>query len=307
MPLENALRETRGRLLGAERGYATDAAWREALADVERLELRAAAESQWSAAVSALELRGLALSHIAGDHRGAIALLRQGRAKYGAAAPAEMRRLYLAEAQILARAGDPVALRRLMAEFRESPFSDAAPPRYAVGEGRDTPLVIERPRAAGENSLTLTAMSKFLRQAAAAPGAPFPDFEADDLEGRRVARSSLVGRGAVVLFWVAGSPLWPQRRDELQRALARRRETTPLVLAICQDLDAPALRAAAAQEPLRNWRHLTRESAADLAARLGLFGEAEIFVLDREARIVARGAWGAELSAALDRATRRGP
>jgi len=299
---DDALRDLRVRLLGLERGRIADAEWRAAFADAERMERQAADAGDAALALAVLETRARALALVAGDPRGAVALLRGGRERYAAAAPAAARRAVIAEADLLARIGDASAIRRLMEEFRNGPLYDGAPFRYTVGEGRDTPLTILRPRGGTENSITMTALSTALRRAAAAPGMPFPDFAAEDLEGRALSSGDLKGRATIFVFWLSGSAMQEQWLKEIAAVVARRGARAPQVVAVCLDRAGHELRARIAQEPLRRWRHLPRESAGPLMARLGIFGDSEIFVLDADGRIVDRGVTGADLPAAVDRA-----
>ncbi len=288
-PADDPLRDLRIRLLGAERGYVADAEWQAAFAEGERIEAAAAASRDWTTAIEASALLARALAWVPGDTAGAVSRLRAARARYEEAAPAEARRLYLAEAEILARIGDAGAIRRLMSAFRSSPSYDGRPFEYRVGEGRNTPLVIVRPKGSGENSLTLTAMSRLLNRALTAPGSFFPSFAIEDIHGRRLSSADLRGAPAVVVFYVAGSPLWPRQLWSLSNISQQHRRSGLNILAICLDLEEDELKTAARRPPLSEWWVAAGAKAASLSARLGIYGESEIFLLDREGRIIARG------------------
>lgn len=299
---EDTLRELRVRLLGSERLRVPDAEWRATFASAERLENQAVQADDPNAALTVREIRARALAFVAGDARGAVELLRRGREMYGRAAPVAARRAVVAEAEILAKLGDAAAIRRLMDEFRVAPYYDGAPFRYTVHEGRDTPITILRPRGGPENSITLTALGRLLRRAGAAPGSAFPDFTVTDAEGLPLSSADLRGRAAIVVFWLASAADSEKLLREIARLVERRGGHTVQVIAVCWDRSGDELRAMTAREPLRRWRNVPRESAQPLAARLGLFGEGEVFVLDAAGRIVERGVRGAELAVAADRA-----
>ncbi len=299
---ESVLNNLRLRLLGWERGRVPDAEWRAAVAEAEQIEQRAAGDGDASAALALLEMRARALALVAGDVPGGVALLRSGRERYAPAAPVAARRVVIAEADLLARIGDAPAIRRLMDEFRAGPLYDGAPFQYTVGEGRDTPLTILRPRGGTENSITMTALSKALRRASAAPGTPFPDFTAMDSDGRPLTMADLRGRATIVVFWFSGSAEQERLLREVAAVAERRGARAPLIVAVCLDRSGEDLHSWIAREPLRRWRNIPREAAGPLMARLGIFGDSEIIVIGADGRIVGRGVGRAELPQVVDRA-----
>lgn len=299
---ETALRDLRVRLLGSERLRVPDAEWRATMAAAERLENQAAQQGDPNAALTIREIRARALALVAGDALGAVELLRRGRERYGRAAPVAARQATVAEGEILARLGDAAAIRRLMDEFRAAPYYDGAPFRYTVHEGRDTPITILRPRGGPENSITLTALGRLLRRANAAPGAQFPDFTLTDSEGRTLSAADWRGRATIVVFWLANAAESERLLREIAGIIERRSAERVTVVAICLDRSGEELKALTSREPLRRWRNVPRESAQPLAARLGLFGESEVFVLDAQGLIVERGVTGSDLAVAVDRA-----
>ncbi len=296
---DKPLRDIRLRLIGNERGGAVDAERRAALAEAERVEAEAVAQRDWTTAAESAALQALARALVFGDANGALARLRATRARYLAEAPEAVRRLYLTEAQILARLGNAAAIRALMDEFRASHAFDGRPFLYRVGEGHDTPMMIMRPRGAGENSITLTAMAKMLNRALTAPGAFFPTFEFSDIHGRRLTSADLNGAPVIVAFWANGSPIWKQQIRDIADVWKRYRSSGLQVVAINLDLEEDVLRLVSGRQPLSDWRVVSRTSAAAVAARLGLYGDPEILVLDRAGRIVARDVEAANLFEAV--------
>ena len=294
-----AAQALRIRLLGRERGMTPDAAWRAALEEARALEESAARQGAWPLAIEVAGMRAYALAWVAQDYPAALALLQQARSRYLSQAPGNARSLFLAEAEIRSRLGDEIGIRKLITEFRSSPAYDGAPLRYQLGEGRDTPMVIERPRAAvAESSITLAAMQRLQMRARAAPGAWFPPFEMTDAFGRRISSAALAGKPVCILFFASRSPLW----ERLAQAIARWERSYGgrfYLLLVSLDLDDEGVRTLSQRYPLTSARWFSRNAGAATAMRVGVFGDPEGFVLDAEGRIRYRGTDESELAAAM--------
>ncbi len=266
-----------------------------------RLEADAASARDWPAAVETAALLARALAFVPRDTAAALARVRAARARYMALAPEETRRLFLAEAEILSQIGDAAGIRSLMSEFRRSPAFDGRPFEYRVKEGHDTPMVIVRPRGGPENSITLTAMGRLLNRAQAAPGSFWPAFEWQDAQGRRVTQADLHGAPALVVFLIHRSPIWERQHRVVNTAWRRYGAAGLRILAVCMNLDGNELREFSRGFP-PEWFFVSAKEAGAIAARVGIFGESEIFALDAGGRILARGLEQSEIIGALRQA-----
>jgi hypothetical protein len=221
------------------------------------------------------------------------------RAPPAGARPEDMRLVFVAEAEFLAARGQAEEIRRLMTEFKGSPWYDPRAFEYRGGEGREVPLVVRRPQAGQTESLTLLSMERQLQLARHAAGTPFPPFQLTDTDGRAWSSDALAGRVYLVDVWVDGFQPWQRALPALEAAQRQFSGDGFLILGIPQNLDAEGVRAARARHPGLVWPQIAGPEGRRLAARLGLFGDAGNFLVDRSGRIRARNLSGQNLTDAI--------
>ncbi len=275
----------------------SESEWKAASEALERLAADAERAGRLAVAVDARVLLGRAWGFIRQDTDRALALLRQTRHTFSGKGLPGVRGAYIAEAEFLARRGDADAIRRLITQFKTGPDYDAEPFVYAVGEGPDTPLAIRRPSQRGSDSLTVTALQKFLDQAVLGVGAPLPDFSVVDLDGRTLTRDSLKGKVVVLDFWVAGAVASENNRPHLAQALERHAAKGLVVVGFAQNLEGAALRDFQSRQPRMTWAQVPAPAVRALAARLGIRGDPANVVVDRQGLIRGRNLQAADLAA----------
>jgi hypothetical protein len=128
-------------------------------------------------------------------------------------------------------------------------------------------------------------MEKFRREAQYPVGARPPDFEMEDLNGRRWTRDDLLGSVVVLDFRLAHSAADAYRAGQSVR-LTKRCGSDLVILNVCLNLDGEDLRRKAAGARNETW--IPRGNAAGLLKALAIFGDAQTIILDREGRIAAR-------------------
>ncbi len=274
--------------------------WQALTAEVE--ELAAAAESSGALglAADARVLQSQAWGHMRHEPKRAAALLRDFRARMRGRSVPTMTAVFLAEADMLARAGDPDAIRRLILEFKSSPYFDVRPAQYTVQDGRETEVLVQRPYQRGSDSLTVTAMQRYLEQAAAAArGMPFPSFALTDDRGRPVRLEDYRGKVLLVDIWSDGSPAWQRSAPSLAQAYRESHNAGFEVVGVCQNLDAAGLAALRASVPGIAWPLVPASEGRALTRALGVFGETTNYLLDRRGLIRARNLRGADLVTAV--------
>ena len=78
-----------------------------------------------------------------------------------------------------------------------------------------------------------------------------------------------------------------------------------VVLGVCQNLNARALRDLLGRRARIAWPQVPREEAGAFLKELGLHGEASNLLLDRDGRIIGRNLYGSDLAAAVRAAINR--
>ena len=230
------------------------------------------------------------------DYPRALAVLEQTRARYGARCPKQMAGVYARMADCYARMGDEAAVSRLIKEFKASPYYDAEKYPFTGGWGREVPLAVTRPAAKGANSISVTSMERQRRLAKLGPGQLFPDFQEKDAAGRPVKLADYRGKVVLVDCWARGWVTWERELPE-QVALYRRYAPQGLAIIGINLEIQPAGLAAYAQARGLTWPVIANVPA--LTRKLGIFGDATNFLLDRNGMIIARDLQGAELVKAI--------
>ncbi len=299
--LQSELAEVSARLRAMGDRVVSEREWNEFLGRLTSLEQRARAAQEWGIVAQATLVRAQAWGQLRRDPSRAVEVLRAARQEAALANLPETRALYVLEAEMLARLGDEAAIRRLMTAYRASPLYDPPPFAFTAVEDRTSVVAMTRPRSPETESPVLLAMHKYLEQARAVPGVPFPSFSFPGVDGLRYMSDALRGRVVLVDFWVAGSVPWERELNFRVRAREKFRSQGFEILGICQNLEGEALRAYLAQHPEISWPQIEGRQARELILRLGIPGEVASYLLDRRVRIRARNLPGSALSDAIAR------
>ena len=299
-PASDRLRALRSTLEALGDRAIPEARWQALTAELEELASSAESGGSLALAAEARVLQAQAWGHMRHDPARAAALLREFRRRMQGRTVPAMNAVYLAEADLLARAGNPDAIRRLILEFKSSPYFDAAPARYTVEDGHQLDVQVQRPYQRGSDSLTVTAMQRYLEQAAAAVrGTPFPEFTLTDDRGRTVRRTDFQGKVLLVDVWSDGSAAWQRSLPALLQAYRESHAAGFEILGICQNLDGPGLAALRAGAPGIAWRLVPAAEGRALTRSLGIFGETTNYLVDRHGVIRGRNLRGADLVTAV--------
>jgi hypothetical protein len=280
-------------------GYHPDAEWAELFAQIDSQETKAQGERDWDTVVEVNVIKAMVYSDMMGDHQKALSILQDMKRRYRDQGVPALRKVYVREAEVCSKMGDEEAINDLIKEYRKSPLYDPQPYTYSGGQGRNVPLAIVRPNDRGDSSLTVTAMETFRMQARFAPGKPFPEFSGAGLDGSPVSLGGLKGKVVLLDFWM---PNWePWKREvpgmvELYRSYGSRGfEIVGFNVAPGGSASTDFLRAYG-----MSWPQVSPDPA--LLRKLGIFGEATSFLIDRNGLIVGRDLKGSDLTDAVKRA-----
>lgn len=281
------------------RGSYTSEEWYEVHAKLDDITRRAEGARDWNAAVDAQVIKAMVLSDMRGEHQAALNLLDEVKLRYGGREAPAMKKVYVRQAEIYGKLGDDAAVRRVMDEFRASPYFDEEPYAVTVGEGRDTPLAIVRPSVAGSESISLTAMKVARQRTQTSPGNYFPEFKLTDRSGAPLVSEAYRGKVLLLDFWTRGWTPWLRDLENMKGMYGRYHEAGLEVVGVCVEADSAEADAFVREHHLP-WAQAVRGAA--LAKQLGIFGEATNFLIDRNGVIVARDLRGSDLVAAVKRA-----
>ena len=298
-PLSPELNRVLSRVQSLGHGSPSEAEWKSAQDDLDRLVGDAEQAGKWNDALEATLVKAMMLADMRRDHAGALAVLQQARERYGSRQLPAMRKVYVREAQAYGNLGDDAAVRRVMEAYKASPYYDPDFYPYVAHEGRNTPITIVRPGAEASDSTALTAMRVSRQQSHFVAGSFFPDFRLVDTTGHERTLADYRGKVLLVDFWVRGWTPW-QRDLENQHNLYRRYQKDGFeVLGICLEPGAGDVAEFAARQGL-TWPQVA--DGAALTRTLGIFGTAGNYLINRDGQIVARDARGANLSTLVRRA-----
>ena len=294
--LRAELNELSSRAQSMSHGYYTASEWERLLGDLDVLALRAENERDWDIVLEARLLKSIVFSDLLDDPDRGLKIVRQTREKLKNVRVATLPRLYVREAEILAKKGDEAAIARLIEEFKSSPYFDPERYGYQGGWGREVPLVVTRPRARGNDSVTVTAMEVARQRARANRGRYFPDAEFRDGRGRVIRMADYRGKVVLVDFW---SPQWVPWRSDLKNLLYLWQAYGPVgfeIIGVPQGLSLQEAEEFARRQGM-NWVQALPQP--ELARQLGVYGDAVNFLVGREGMIVARNVRGAALVQAV--------
>lgn len=299
-PVASELARLRSRLEQMAGSFVSEAEWNAWVIELQALEwvARDGGDEQMKMEAALLLARGW--GDVRRQGREAVLLLRKTRGESRGRNVTGRQRIYLAEAALLARLGDVDAISALIEEFRSGPDFDETSYAWSGGAGPDSPLAVVRPRAQGSGSVTVMAMERFRREARFAVGAKPPRFDLAAVDGRRWNSDALLGRVVLLDFWLAGSPASSRLRRHLDR-LSARYGTDIVRVGICLNLDWEGLVRNRSGERAEMGAEVGRDSAGDFLRALGIFGDVQVIVVDRDGRIAARVRDGVSLEQEVGR------
>ncbi|HMP77054.1 MAG TPA: redoxin domain-containing protein [Kiritimatiellia bacterium] len=287
------------RLQSMGHGSYTQAEWQEAMRELDTVTAEAVRGGNRDLAVQALAVKAMALADMQRDVAGALRVLDEAKRQYAQEKLPSVRRLFIQEADYYGRLGDAVAVRRTIEEFRANPNFDPVEYPVELYDGRNTPMMVVRPSAGGQDSTAVTAMEVARERARFAPGGFFPDFTWTDGAGQPGSLQALRGKVVLVDFWHQGWTPWVRDLGNQRRAYDLYRKLGFEIVGVALDRDIAAARSYAGRERLP-WPLVYGEK--DLTRQLGLFGESANFLVDQNGIIIGRNLRGAELTHALQRA-----
>ena len=288
--------ELLSRLEAMGHGYHTQAEWDALFADVERLSQNSARAGDWNSLVELQVIKATVFSDMLRDHEQALAILQDARQRYGHLQAPALRKVFVRMADVYARLGDEAAINRLIAEFKTSAVYDAERYPYSGGKGRGVPLVLTRPSAAGEGSVSVSMMEQARRRARFAPGRAMPDFEAAGRLGGSLRLSDYRGRVVLVDFWMRGWEPWRRDLPNLVSLYRSHHASGFEIVGFNLERSAGDLDAFLAAYSME-WPQAVGDAA--LCGKLGVHGEAANFLVDRNGVIVGTNLRGSELARAL--------
>lgn len=279
----------------------SQAEWDRAMLQLDEVEEKAVAAGQVDLVVQARAVKAMALADMKQDLHGALSVLKETRDQYGKQKIPNMRRIFVQEADYYGRLGNAAAVRRVIEEFRKNPNFDAQQYSVELYEGRNTPMMIMRPSAAGDDSISVTAMDVARDRAGFAPGHSFPNFSWTDEAGRSQSLQALQGKVVLVDFWHPAWTPWVRSLPNLKKTYAAYHHMGFEIVGVALERNAGAARASATQQGL-SWPLVFGET--ELPRQLSLFGEASNFLLNENGVIIARNVRATDLPQLLREALR---
>lgn len=287
------------RLQAMGHGYHSQAEWDQLLGDINRMEDKAQADGAWETVVEINVIEAMVYSDMMGQQEKALTVLKETRQAYAKKAPASMPKVYVRMAEVYSKLGAEETIRRLINEFKSSRFYDPEKYTYKGGWGRDVPLELTRPGARGDDSLSVTTMEMYRQRARFAPGRPFPEFEAVDTRGVPVRLADYRGRVVLIDFWLQGWEPWQRELANVASLYQRYNKSGFEIIGVNLEPAPTGL-----NDFVRAYNMVWPQIAGDrtLPKKLGIFGEAASFLVDREGFVIGRDLRGAELVQAVRQA-----
>jgi peroxiredoxin len=285
-------RELLSRIQAMGHGHHTTQEWAEIGDQLARLRSAAEQAGQIDTVIELNVIEAMMKGDQQRDVAGAIDVLERTKKAYFGRDVENMKRVYVALAELQSRQGDEAAIGRLIEEFRKSPHFDPANYPYSGGQGRDVPLLVTRPRASGRDSVTVSTMERYRTLSRVAPGRTMTDIEGVNALGQRVRLSDYRGRLVLVDFWLPGWTPWRRDLPTLLNAHRQYRAAGFEIVGIHLGRDHEA-----ANQLIREQGMSWEQSAVDrkVLSQLGIFGTALNILVDRNGTIIARDLRGADL------------
>ena len=284
------------RLQAMGSGYHTRGEWAGVFREIDQMAARAEAAQAWEQLVEVNQIKALVFGQMLRDYPRALDVLKNILGQYGSRCPKKMAGVYARMADCYARLGDEAAVSRLIQEFKASPYYDPEQYPFTGGWGREVALAVTRPAAKGANSISVTSMERQRKLAKLGPAQVFPDFQAMDLLGRPVRLADYRGRVVLVDCWARAWEPWQRALPE-QAALFRHYAGQGLAIIGINIEVQPAGLETFARAHGMTWPLIANDPA--LTRKLGIFGDATNFLLDRNGVILARDLQAAELVKAV--------
>lgn len=280
------------RLQAMGHGVYTESDWSAVSSSVQDLTAAARQSGDADAIIKAAVIEASVAGDMRHQYPAALKILRNARAELSSAMPsADLSRLYVKEAELLAETGDRAAIQSLIDAYKASPSYRPEMYAWSGGEHPGDPIYLARPKARGQHSMPLSIMEMALRRAGSAPGTQFPDFSLTDVYGRPISSAAYRGHVVLVDFFVRGWKLWednlPAQIDLFQRCHDQGFE----IIGVCLDPDAD-LSAITLPWPVV-------PSAPALTRQLSIFGQSTSYLLDVNGSVLARDLRGQDLSTAV--------
>lgn len=284
------------RVQAMSHGYYSPAEWDAIFERVSELQSRAEREGNREEIVELSILEAAILRDMRRDPDQALTVLEHIRERYYGEPVRNFKRIYLEMARTFAGTGDEAAIGDLIEEFKTSPYFDPVQYPFSGGRGREVPLAVTRPHAAGEDSITVSTLERYRTQARYAPGGYMPEIEGVDRAGRRVRLSDWRGHVVLVDFWIPGFVAW--ERDAPHLAALHRQYASHgfVILGVPLSRQEQQINAALRRHGM-TWPQI--RVAPDVPGQFGIFGDARNFLIDRNGMIVGRDLRGSNLAEAL--------
>ncbi len=287
--MSHTTRQLLSKLQAMGHGQHSATEWNEVIESVHDIVAKAEEVGDYDSMIEVTTILSRVYSDMLGNHAKALEVLGEMKSYAADKSTTGMPKLYLRQAEVMAKQGNEAGIAQLIEEFRKSPSYDPDSYRVNGGDAPDVPFRIERPSQAGDNSITVTGMRRALREARFAPGKNFP---LEVVLGSNAARY----RNKVVLldFWQRNWSAWeadlPHLAALYQRQHANGFEIVGLPLVATADTSG------------MNWTQIqpSREALRDC----GIAGEATNFLIDRSGAIIGRNIRGSDLASAVAGALR---
>lgn len=284
------------RLQAMGHGVYTEAEWSAVTDEVQSLVSAARDSGDADAIIRASVIEASVAGDMRHQYPTALKVVRDARATLAASAPdADLSRLYVKEAELLAETGDRAAIQKLIADYQKSPSYRPEMYKWYGGEGPGDPLYIARPKSTGTASMPLSVMEMALRRAGSAAGTQFPEFTMTDIYGRTLSSAAYRGRVVLVDFFVRGWHLWEANLPAQIDLFNRQHDKGFEIIGVCLQRDAAAL--ADLHLP---WPVVVADNG--LARQLSIFGQSTSYLLDVNGAVLGRDLRGQDLSYSVDTA-----
>jgi peroxiredoxin len=294
-------REIMSQLQVMSQGTYTEAEWNSVASKLDNVLAQAKAEKQWDAYVETQVIRANVLS-MRGNHDQALVLMRQTLAEFEGQDVPALKKVYVEIASLYSRNGDQQGVIEIMNKFKASRHYDSESYNYTGGDGPNDPIMITRPAAGANASISETAMNVYRTQSQFAPGQNFPDFLTTDWNGNTVSLADYRGQILLVDFWAAGWFIWKRDLPHKKSVYDRFAADGFQIIGMSIDPDETAARAFATENGM-TWPQAV--APRDLKKTLGVFGETSNYLVNRDGVIIGRNLYGSELDAAIRQALKQ--
>lgn len=194
-------------------------------------------------------------------------------------------RIYMGLAEVHGRLGNGDAIEALIEEFSSSAHYDAED--YAVSGGDDpsTPVQVVRPGTAGNASITVSTMKRFLREAALSSGKSFPEFQTQLVKGGSTSLDAYRGKVLLVDCWVEAWPSWKNNLPYLVSSYDKYHAAGFDILGVYLGSELGQAMKFAKTNGM-SWPQA--DSPRNLARLVGVIGEATSFLVGKNGQIIGR-------------------